>query len=161
MGKGENTGNQRFSLLPTMFSTLSETRMKFSFRFLLVSANSLNVNQPDDKISDWSELKAFADDKFNITQMLISVFARVENVVGRGENAGNQLLFSHNVKFINSFQNKPLFLRVCSINLLETMWEKEKLLVTSNFSFSHSVFYPLGKLSAIFVKVKIVVCKLF
>ena len=22
------------------------------------------------------------------------------------------------------------------------MWEKEKLLVTSNFSFSHSVFYP-------------------
>ena len=23
-------------------------------------------------------------------------------------------------------------------------WEKEKLLVTSNFSFSHSVFYPFG-----------------
>ena len=146
-----------------MFSTLSETRMKFSFRFLLVSANALNVDQPDDKISDWSELKTFADDKFNITQMLISVFSRVENVVGRGENAGNQLLFSHNVsvKLINSFQNKPMFLRVCSIIFLETLWEKEKLLVTSNFSFSHSVSYPLGKLSAIFVKVKIVVCKLF
>ena len=40
-------------------------------------------------------------------------------------------------------------------------WEKEKLLVTNNFSFSHSVFYPFGKLSAIFVKFEIVDCKLF
>ena len=29
-------------------------------------------------------------------------------------------------------------------SLLKTLWEKEKLLVTSNFSFSHSVFYPFG-----------------
>ena len=27
---------------------------------------------------------------------------------------------------------------------LKTLWEKEKLLVTSNFSFSHSVFYLFG-----------------
>ena len=27
---------------------------------------------------------------------------------------------------------------------MKTLWEKEKLLVTSNFSVSHSVFYPLG-----------------
>ena len=40
-------------------------------------------------------------------------------------------------------------------------WEKEKLLITSNFSFSHSVFYLFGKLSAIFIRFKIVVCKLF
>ena len=39
--------------------------------------------------------------------------------------------------------------------------EKEKLLVTSNFYFSHSVFYPFGELSAIFIKLEIVVCKLF
>ena len=29
----------------------------------------------------------------------------------------------------------------------KTLWEKDKLLVTSNFSFSHSVFYALGELS--------------
>ena len=29
-------------------------------------------------------------------------------------------------------------------SLLKTPWEKEKLLVTSNFSFSHSVFYLFG-----------------
>ena len=61
----------------------------------------------------------------------------------------------------NPFPNKPWFLRVCSITLLKTLWEKEKLLVTSNFSFSHNVFYPFRELSAIFVKFKIVVCKLF
>ena len=32
-------------------------------------------------------------------------------------------------------------LYVCSTSLLKTLWEKEKLLTTSNFSFSHSVFY--------------------
>ena len=65
-------------------------------------------------------------------------------------------------KFIsNPFPNKPWFLRVCSELLSKTLWEKEKLLVTSNFSFSHSVFHSFGKLSAIFIKLKIVVCKPF
>ena len=40
----------------------------------------------------------------------------------------------------NPFPNKPWFLRVCSTSLLKTLWEKEKLLVTSNFFFSNSVF---------------------
>ena len=31
----------------------------------------------------------------------------------------------------------------------------------SNFSFSHSVLYPFLELSAIFIKIEIVVCKLF
>ena len=35
------------------------------------------------------------------------------------------------------------------------------MLVTSNFSFSHSVFYLFGELSAIFIKFKIVVCQCF
>ena len=51
------------------------------------------------------------------------------------------------------------------MSALRIFWEhcgkREKLLVTSNFSFSHSVFYPFKELSAIFVKLEIVVCKLF
>ena len=58
-------------------------------------------------------------------------------------------------------QTSPGFLRVCSTSLLKTPWEKKKLLVTSNFSFSHSVFYPFGELYAIFIKFETVVCKLF
>ena len=42
---------------------------------------------------------------------------------------------------VNPFPNKPWFLRVCSKSLLKTLWEKEKLLVTGNFSYSHNVFY--------------------
>ena len=41
---------------------------------------------------------------------------------------------------------------VCCAGLLKTLWEKEKLLVKSNFSFSHSVFYPLVDISAVFTK---------
>ena len=44
---------------------------------------------------------------------------------------------------------------VCSTSLLKTLWEEEKLLVTSNFSFSHSVFYVFRELSAVFVKLKL------
>ena len=54
-----------------------------------------------------------------------------------------------------------VFLHVCSTSLLKTLWEKEKLCVTSNFSFSQSVFHMPRELSAIFMKFKIVVCKLF
>ena len=38
-----------------------------------------------------------------------------------------------------------MFLPGCSTSLLKTLWENEKLLITTNFSFSHSVFYPLGE----------------
>ena len=62
---------------------------------------------------------------------------------------------------INPFPNKPWFLRACRISLSKTHWEKEKLLVMSNFSFFYSVFYLFGEHPAIFIRFKIVVCKLF
>ena len=84
-------------------------------------------------------------------------------------------LFSRKISF-NPLLNNPWFLCVCSIRLLKTLWKKEKclhavyvlktlwkkekLLLTSNFSFFHSVFYPFKELSAIFITFKIVVCKL-
>ena len=45
----------------------------------------------------------------------------------------------------------PMFLCVYSTSLLKTMRDKEKLLVTSNFSISHAVSFPF----------EIVVCKPF
>ena len=53
------------------------------------------------------------------------------------------------------FPNKPWFLRICSISLWKTLWEKEKLLVTINFYFSHSIFKHFRELSAIFIKFKL------
>ena len=44
---------------------------------------------------DWPKLKAFADDKINVTQTLKFVLGRKEKIVGKGENAAYQhfLLF--------------------------------------------------------------------
>ena len=46
-------------------------------------------------------------------------------------------------------------------SLLRTLWEIAKLLLMSNFSFTHSVSYPFRELPDIFIKFKIVVCRLF
>ena len=36
------------------------------------------------------KFKAFADNKLNVTKFMISVYDSVENIVGKGENAGYQ-----------------------------------------------------------------------
>ena len=77
---------------------------------------------------------------------------------------GNWWVFltkQQNFKLLNPFPHNDTFWHPWETNLLKTLWEKEKLLVTSNFSFSHSVFYPFQNFSAIFIKFEIVVCKLF
>ena len=50
---------------------------------------------PDDKILGLPKLKAFADNKLNITQNVKVIFHSIENIVGKEENAGYQhfLLF--------------------------------------------------------------------
>ena len=61
---------------------------------------------PNDKILDMTKLKAFADDKIDVAQMIVSVFDRVENIVGKGKNDGYQ----HFLLFPQCFQ-KTSFLR--------------------------------------------------
>ena len=63
-------------------------------------------------------------------------------------------------KSFNPFRKQALVC-VCSMRFLKTLWENQKLLITNNFSFSSSVFYPSGEFSSIFIKFEIVVCKLF
>ena len=48
---------------------------------------------PDNKISEWSKLRAFADDKLNVTENIKVVFRRIEKIVGKEENAGQQHFF--------------------------------------------------------------------
>ena len=45
---------------------------------------------------------------------------------------------------VNPFPHNDAVWRLWETSLLKTLWENEKLLVTSNSSFSHSVFYPFG-----------------
>ena len=63
---------------------------------ILLFGKDLHCNSlPNNNILDWTKLKAFADDKLNLTKNLKLVLGRVENIVGKGENAGDQhfLLF--------------------------------------------------------------------
>ena len=61
-----------------------------------------------------------------------------------------------------SFPNKSLFFTFLHYTSFKnTVGNGEIARETSNFSVSHSVFYPFGEPSAIFIKFKIVVCKLF
>ena len=59
-------------------------------------------------------------------------------------------------------QTSPgFYVSAVQVFFFKTLWEKEKLLIKSNFSFSHTVFYLFGEISAIFFKSKIVGGKLF
>ena len=95
------------------------------------------------------------DDNFKLDENGRKLYKRVENTVGKGKIAHYTqfLLFpkcfqracfpgvSKGViewEWINPFPNKPWCLQYKSF---ENTVEKEKLLVTSNFSFSHCVFY--------------------
>ena len=74
---------------------------------------------PNSKILDSSKLEAFTEYKIIVTQKLEF-------------DAGG----------INPIPNKPWFLRVSNTNLLKTLWEMGRLLVTTSFSLIHSVLYP-------------------
>ena len=73
---------------------------------MLSKAFTLN-SLPKNKILDWSKLKAFADDKLNAIEKLKFNVCWVENMVGKGENAG----FQHFLLFPLCFQ-KASFLWV-------------------------------------------------
>ena len=68
---------------------------------------------PNDKILDWFKLKAFADDNLRIIKMLIYVLYRVENMVGKGKNAGYQ----HFLLFSQCFQ-KPNYPRLLKVGIV-------------------------------------------
>ena len=72
---------------------------KFNVASLVILVCWAFNSLPNNKILDWSILKAFADNKINVTKNLKFVFGR-----------------------------------------LGKWWEKNKILVTSIFSFSHIVF---------------------
>ena len=68
---------------------------------------------PKDNFFDWTKFKVFADDKSNVTKIMIYVFDRVENIVEKGENAGYQ----HFLRFPLCFQ-KASFLRSLKLGIV-------------------------------------------
>ena len=90
MRKGESAGLPAFSPFPTVFPK-GFFHGGVKSRDCVVKVNSL----PNDKNLNQSKLKAFADDRINVNQKLKFDLGRVENIAGKGRNAGYQhfLLF--------------------------------------------------------------------
>ena len=80
------------SLLSTHFSVLEKSKF---------CCNSIAL--PNNKILLCSKLKALADNKIDVVKMMISLLERVENTVGKGENAGYQ----HFLLFPQCFPSLP------------------------------------------------------
>ena len=67
--------------IPLFVNSFFFTKQK-NFRLVYIQCICRSINSiPKDKAL--SKLKAFADDKFNIAKMMISLFDRVENIVGK------------------------------------------------------------------------------
>ena len=108
----ENIGKRRKCRLPVfpfpvMFSKVFILR-GVKTRDCMVKGDSL----PNDKILDVNKLKAFADDRIKLAQIMISVFDRVENNVGKRENAG----YHHFLLFPQCFQRDP-FLELLKVRI--------------------------------------------
>ena len=103
-----------FLFLPRGFITFSDTRRELELTVnaerkisdkLLQSERRMGKTPfssdrrisslPNDNFLELTKFKAFADDNSNVAKMVIFVCDRVENIVGKGENAGYQhfLLF--------------------------------------------------------------------
>ena len=88
---------QHFFLFPIYFQSL------YFLEFPKDRIKGQRVNSLPKKILYWSKLKAFADDIINLNEKLKLVLGRLENIVGKGENSGNQ----HFLLFQQCFQNLP------------------------------------------------------
>ena len=103
-----------------MFSSLPKTNFKFSATFNLPSANAFNLDQSEN-LSFGKELKVSIEGKGilyqlnknpDLTAMRTKFF---KNIVGKGENAGNQ----HFLLFLHCFlSNKRQTIISAKLNLL-------------------------------------------
>ena len=78
---------------------------------------------------EWSKLKGFADDELIDIQMVKFLSHKIETIVVKGENAPYRIHSDVSGKYLS---------------VLKTLWENEKMLLTSIFSFSHNVFKSLS-----------------
>ena len=116
VGKGEIARNEQFLLLPQCFLPLWRTFCHFH----------QTENYRLQTLWVWKSLK------FVVWVRAVVLWLWYRTVIWRQSKSFNT--FPHNDTFWHPWETR----------LLKTLWEKEKLLVTSNFSFSHSVFYLFG-----------------
>ena len=90
--------------------------LKGRYMFLCTSSGRTEFNSlPNNKFLDWSKFKASADDKINVNEKFKFIFGRVENIVGKGENAGYQHFLLFPTMFSKGFILKVIKSRDCMV----------------------------------------------
>ena len=122
-------------------------KLKVSSKVSLWEKEMMLVNPfPHDKILDETKLKAVADEKLSVTKMIISVFYRVENIMGKGEIAcTSNFSFSQNVfkRFHSKMRQK---VSLCGNGLIAF-----SPFLTMTLFFSNSVFFFSPKTEKIII----------
>ena len=123
---------------------LKETILQLAFHWLLLPfCFGVSAGSPKFRVEETAELLKSEDAQFNTLEKLFQfwqlcrwlhlkyfcLIIRHFKLVGEVLRFGSLTLY-----FIDTHFNSP------PTELLKPLWEKEKLLVTSNFSFSHNVF---------------------
>ena len=138
VGKGENPGNQHFLLFPQFFLLFSRrislfwTRNICGLRWLWIWTSPKWRRLVKELTSKQHALYRFKI-RLHILSSLILIYAIHKSPWS---------LPCH--QMVNPFPLNETFWRPWETSLLKTLWENEKWLITSNFFFSHSVFYPFG-----------------
>ena len=83
-------------------SSLFIKHVKRSCPFMTLRRKPIN-SFPGDKIQALFRLKAFADNNFSVAQMVQFFFDGLENIVGKGESAGNQHFLLFPIWFLKGF----------------------------------------------------------
>ena len=105
--KGERAGSQHFLLFPQSFQNASFSK-SLKVGTVWESPNHL----PTTIFLDWSKKKAYADNqRKKVTEKLKFVLEILGNIVGKGENAGNQ----HFLLFPQCFQKATFFYKIVKI----------------------------------------------
>ena len=119
----------------------------------------------NDEILDWSKLKVFAEDKININEKLKFCSGRVENIVGKGENAGYQhfLLFPQCFRMSSSPGSLNLGIVWERVNSLPNNkildWSKFKAHAADKMTVSQNLPFVLGRVENLVRKGSPYLCK--
>ena len=119
--------------------------------FRLVEKNTLNYLLQNRTITLTTSIttlgKKLFENLLDKKMLVTSIFFLSQNIFYPSQNKIS--IFQLYIYF-NPLLHKYSFWHINNRQLLKTLWEKKKLLVTSNFSFSDNVFYSVRQLYHIY-----------
>ena len=92
----------------------------------------------------WTKWKAFADNKLKLTRMKRLVFERVENIVGKGGNAGYQHFLHFPTLFTKSVESSVSLTLDCLLSVLLDL-SKSKAFADDRIKMTKKLKIALGR----------------